>query len=174
MSLFWRLKFPINSALKEAGIETESFESWCSWFLLFSPQWFIIPARIIFQIHDSQRLLITYWLDDFPSGNLVLFCIVSLVFKFLLQTRSVSSFLLSRYGVFLQLNFNHQSYWRNKPECTNYIRGSGGDAALEKNFQNWSSIGGMFYSTFLRRNLISVRRNTLTRWPHRLLSWSHE
>ena len=138
MSLFWLVKSPINSALKESGIEAESFESWCSWFLSFSPQWFITPARIIFQIHDSQRLLITYWLDDFRSGNLVLFCIVSLVFKFLLQTRCVSSFLLSRYGVFLQLNINHQSYRRNKRECTNYIRGSGGDATLEKNFQNWT------------------------------------
>ena len=138
MSLFWWVKFPINSVLKESGIEAESFESWYSWFLSFSPQWFMIPARIIFQIHDSQRLLITYWLDDFPSGNLLLFCIISLVFKILLQTRSVSSFVLSRYGGFLQLNINHQSCWRNKPECTNYIRGSGDDAALEKKFQNWT------------------------------------
>ena len=76
--------------------------------------------------------------ERFPSGNLVLFCIVSLVFKILLQIRSVSSFVWSRYGVFSQLNINHQSYWRNRPECTNYIRGSGGDAALAKNFQNWT------------------------------------
>ena len=69
MSLFWWVKLPINSALKESGIEAESFESWYSWFLSFSPPWFITPARIIFQIHDSQRLLITYWLDDFNNNN---------------------------------------------------------------------------------------------------------
>ena len=69
MSLLWWVKFPINSALKESGIEAESFESWYSWFLSFSPQWFTTPARIIFQIHDSQRLLITCWLDDFNNNS---------------------------------------------------------------------------------------------------------
>ena len=59
------------------GVEAESFKSWYSWFLPFLPRWFMIPARIFFQIHYSRRLLITYWLNDFLSGNLVSFCIVS-------------------------------------------------------------------------------------------------
>ena len=40
------------------------------------PQWFMIPTRIFLQIHDSRRLLITYWLNDFLRGNLVSFCIL--------------------------------------------------------------------------------------------------
>ena len=47
--------------LRLSGVEAESFESWYSWFLSFLPQWFMIPTRI--QIHDSRRLLITYWLN---------------------------------------------------------------------------------------------------------------
>ena len=69
--------------------------------------------------------------------------------------------------------------------CTSFFQTWVGTGTLpkpiwDKNDENLcqisdqSSIGGMFYSTFLRRNLISVRRNTLTRWRHRLLSWSHE
>ena len=34
----------------------------------------MIPTRI--QIHDSRRLLITWWLNDFLRGNLVSFCII--------------------------------------------------------------------------------------------------
>ena len=59
--------------LRLSGVEAESFESWYSWFLSFLPQWFMIPTRI--QIHDSRRLLITYWLNDFLRCNLVSFCI---------------------------------------------------------------------------------------------------
>ena len=55
----------------------------------------MIPTRIFFQIHYSRRLLITYWLNDFLSGNLVSFCIVSLAFKLLLHPDSVSSFVWS-------------------------------------------------------------------------------
>ena len=36
----------------------------------------MIPTRIFLQIHDSRRLLITYWLNDFLRGNLVSFCIL--------------------------------------------------------------------------------------------------
>ena len=78
----------------KSGVEAESFQPWCSWFLSFLPQWFIIPSRI--QIYDSRRLLITYWLNDFLRDNLV-----SLVFKLLLHSDLVSSFVLSWYGVFL-------------------------------------------------------------------------
>ena len=57
------------------------------WILIFMipvvfAQWFMIPTRVIFQIHDSRRLLITYWLI---SGSLVSFCVVSLLFKLLLH-----------------------------------------------------------------------------------------
>ena len=51
-------------------------------------------------------------------------------------TFSVSLFILSRYGVFLLLNIQHQCHWRNKctvsPECTSYIGGLGGIAPSEK------------------------------------------
>ena len=56
------------------------------------PTWFLF-----FQIHYSRRLLITYWLNDFLSGNLVSFRIVSSVFKLLLHPDAVSSFVWSRY-----------------------------------------------------------------------------
>ena len=64
----------------------------------FASIWFMIPTRIFFQIHYSRRLLITYWLNDFLSGNLVSFCIVSSAFKLLLHPDSVSSFVCRRYG----------------------------------------------------------------------------
>ena len=83
-----------------SGVEAESFESWYSWFLPFLPRWFTIPTRIFFQIHYSRRLLITYWLNDFLSGNLVSFRIVSSVFKLLLHPDAVLSFVWSKYGVF--------------------------------------------------------------------------
>ena len=86
-----------NNSSDVSEVEAESFESWYSWFRSFLPQWFMIPTRIFFQIHDSWRLLITYWLI---SGSLVSFCIVSLLFKLLLHPDSVSSIVLSRYGVF--------------------------------------------------------------------------
>ena len=82
-------------------VEAESFESWYLWFLPFLPQWFMIPTRIFFQIHYSQRLLIIYWLNDFLTGNLVSFCIVYSAFKLLLHPDSVSSFVWSRYRDFL-------------------------------------------------------------------------
>ena len=52
----------------------------------------MIPTRIFFQKHYSRRLLITYGLNDFLSGNLVSFCIVSSAFNLLLHPDSVSSF----------------------------------------------------------------------------------
>ena len=82
-------------------VEAESFQSWYSWFLPFLPQWFMIPTRIFFQIHYSRRLLIIYWLNDFLTGNLVSFCMVYSAFKLLLHADSVSSFVWSRYRVFL-------------------------------------------------------------------------
>ena len=72
-----------------SGVEAESFESWYSWFLSFLPRWFMIPPSIFFYIHDSRRLYITYWLNDFLSGNLVSFCSVSLAFKLLFHPDSV-------------------------------------------------------------------------------------
>ena len=66
-------------------VEAESFESWYSWFLPFLHQWFMIPTRIFFQIHYSRRILIIYWLNDFLTGNLVSFCMVSSAFKLLLH-----------------------------------------------------------------------------------------
>ena len=79
----------------KSGVEAESFESWYLWFLSFLPQWFIIPTRI--QIYGSRRLLITYW---FSQGQLSL-VFYSLVFKLLLHSDLVSSFVLSWHGVFL-------------------------------------------------------------------------
>ena len=60
----------------------------------------MILTRVFFQIHYPRRLLITYWLNDFLSGNLVSFCIVSSAFKLLLHPDLVSSFVWSRYGGF--------------------------------------------------------------------------
>ena len=68
--------------------------------------------KTFFQIQDSRRLLNTHWLNDFLSGNLVSFCtcIVPLAFKLLLHTDSVSSFVLSRYWVFVTgINIKHQA-----------------------------------------------------------------
>ena len=84
----------LSTALPVSGVEAESFESWYSWFLSFLPQWFMIPTIIFFQIHYSRRLLIIYWLNDFLSGNLVPFCIVSSAFRLLLHPDSISSFAL--------------------------------------------------------------------------------
>ena len=87
-----KIRGPIMSVidLHISGVKAESFESWYSWFLPFLPRWFTIPTRIFFQIHYSRRLLITYWLNDFLSGNLVSFRIVSSAFKLLLHPDSVS------------------------------------------------------------------------------------
>ena len=69
--------------------------------------------KTFFQIQDSGRLLNTYWLNYFLSGNLVSFCtcIVPLPFKLLLHTDSVSSFVLSRYCFFFVtgMNIKHQA-----------------------------------------------------------------
>ena len=66
----------------------------------------MVLTRIFLQIHDSRRLLISYWFNDFLRGNLV--SLYSLVFKLFLHS---------------------QGHWGNKrivnPECTNYIRGPG-------------------------------------------------
>ena len=106
----------------------------------------MIPTRIFFQIHDSRRLLTTYSLNEFLRDYFVSFCTVfflecsnfrfySELYRFLDHCFSVSSFVLSRYGVLL-LNIKHQCHWRNKrtisPECTNYIGGSGGSSPGKK------------------------------------------
>ena len=121
-----KIRGPIMSIidLNISGVEEESFESWYSWFLPFLPRWFMIPTRIFLQIHYSRRLLITYWLNDFLSGNLVSFRIVSSVFKLLLHPDSVSSFVWSRYEFFFSsLNVKHQITGLNKrtisPDYTN-------------------------------------------------------
>ena len=49
-----------------SGVEAKSFESWYSWFLLF----FTSMTNEFFQIHDSQRLLITYSFNDVLIGYL--------------------------------------------------------------------------------------------------------
>ena len=100
-------------ALLLSGVEAESFESWYSWFLSFLPQWFMVPTRIFFQIHDSRRLFMTYSVNEFLTGYFVSFCIVFLecsnfcfcpeLYRFLDHCFSVSSFVLSRYGVFCYL-----------------------------------------------------------------------
>ena len=51
---------------------------------------------------------------DFLSGNVDSFCIVFLAFKLLLHPHSVSSIVLSRYGVFLWLKIEAPGYWRKK------------------------------------------------------------
>ena len=59
----------------------------------------MIPSRIFLQIHDSRRLLITYWFNDFLRGQLghvLYFWCSNLCF---IQTQ-VSSFVLSWHGVF--------------------------------------------------------------------------
>ena len=86
----------------------------------------MIPTKIFFQIHDSRRLLITYWLNDFLSGNLVvLYNFFGVQTSVFIQTWYNQS-LCPGMEFFLELNIKHQSYWRNKrtvsPECSNYIR----------------------------------------------------
>ena len=90
----------------------------------------MIPTRIFFQIHYSRRLLITYWLNDFLSCNLVSFRIVSSAFKLLIHPNSVSSFVWSRYGVFFcnwtlstRLLETQADY---QPRLQELYRGSGG------------------------------------------------
>ena len=87
----WFSSMPHNSSIFNIG-----GSSGIIWVLIF-----MIPVVFASMIHDSRRPFITYWLNDFPSGNLVSFCSVSLVFKLLFYTDSVSPFVLSRYGVFL-------------------------------------------------------------------------
>ena len=80
---------------------------------------FMIPVVFASKIHDSYKNFLLdswftktfhhlYWLNDFLSGNLVSFCSVSLVFKLLFHPDSVSSFVLSRYGVFFCNCTKHQ------------------------------------------------------------------
>ena len=131
-----KIRGPIMSVidLHISGVKAESFESWYSWFLPFLPRWFTIPTRIFFQIHYSRRLLITYWLNDFLSGNLVSFRIVSSVFKVLLHQDAVSSFVWYKYGVFFfpSLNINTIS-----PDYTNFIGGPGA-CSPGKILENWT------------------------------------
>ena len=86
----------------------------------------MIPTRLFSQIHDLQRLLMIYSLNEFLRGHFVSFCIVFLVcssfyfrpelYRFLDHCFSVSS------SFILLLNIKHQCHWRNKrtisPECT--------------------------------------------------------
>lgn len=85
-----------NNSSDVSEVDAESFESWYSWFLSFLPPWFMIPTKIFFQIHDSRRLLITYWLiNDFLSGHEVSFCKVSVSgvgTSVFIQTRDHHSF----------------------------------------------------------------------------------
>ena len=96
----------------------------------------MIPTRIFFQIHYSRRLLIIYWLNDFLTGNLVSFCMVSSAFKLLLHPDSVSSFGWSRYRVSLG-NWTLSTRLLEKqaeyqPPLHELYRGSGGHAPREK------------------------------------------
>ena len=59
------------------GVEAESFESWYSWFLFFC-----LNDSWLLQEFDLDHLMI-----GFLRGNLVSFCIVSLVFKPLFSSR---------------------------------------------------------------------------------------
>ena len=83
----------------------------------------MIPTRICLQIHDSRRLLITYWFNDFLRGKLVSFWI-------LFGVQTSASFRLDIIICFvLAWRFLKLNNWRNKrtvsPECTNYIGGPG-------------------------------------------------
>ena len=102
----------------------------------------MIPTRIFFQIHYSRRLLIIYWLNDFLTGNLVSFCMVSSAFKLLLHPDSVSSFGLSRYRVSLG-NWTLSTRLLEKqaeyqPRLHELYRGSGG-MLPGKNFEKLDS-----------------------------------
>ena len=98
----------------------------------------MIPTKIFFQIHDSRRLLITYWLNDFLCDNLIPFCIVSLVFKLLFSSRLG---IISRFVQVWNWTLSTRVHWRNKrtvgPEYSNYIRGSG-ECSPRKMFENWT------------------------------------
>ena len=97
----------------------------------------MIPTRIFFQIHYSRILLITYWLNDFLSGNLVSFRIVSSAFKLLIHPDSVSSFVWSRYGVFFPRHWTLSTRLLEKqadyqPRLHELYRGVRGHAPWEK------------------------------------------
>ena len=108
------------------GSRRNHLNLWYSWFLSFLPQWFMIPTRLFFQIHDLRRLLMIYSVNEFLRGHFVSFCIVFLecssfyfhpeLYRFLDHCFSVSS------SFILLLNTKHQCHWRNKrtisPECT--------------------------------------------------------
>ena len=110
----------------------------------------MIPTRIFFQIHYSRRLLITYWLNDFLSCNLVSFRIVSSAFKLLIHPNSVSSFVWSRYGVFFcnwtlstRLLETQADY---QPRLQELYRGVRGHAPWEKNLENWTLWNAILHS----------------------------
>ena len=127
------LRVPV--ILEMSGEEAESFESWYSWFLPFLPQWLKIPTRNFFQIHCSRRLLISYWLTDSLSGNLVSFCILSSAFKLLLNPDTVSSFVWSRCGVFCNCTLSTRLLEKQlnyQPRLLELYRGVRGHAPREK------------------------------------------
>ena len=70
------------------GVEAESFESWYSWFLFFclNDSWLLQEFSSRFMIHE-EFWSPHDWLNGFLRGNLVSFCIVSLVFKPLFSSR---------------------------------------------------------------------------------------
>ena len=96
--------------------------------------WFTKTFDDLFIKWISQRLLCLV-LHSFFFLECSNFRFYSELYRFLDHCFSVSSFVLSRYGVLL-LNIKHQCHWRNKrtisPECTNYIGGSGGSSPGKK------------------------------------------
>ena len=118
----------------------------------------MIPTKIFFQIHDSRRLLITYWLiNDFLSGHVVSFCKVSVSgvrTSVFIQTRDHHSFCLGM-ELFCIWSLS-TSYWRNKwtvsPESTNYIGGAGA-CSPAKFFENWSLGNAISCIPWIERSL---------------------
>ena len=78
---------------------------------------------------SENTLLITFWLNDFLSGNLVSFYIVSSAFELLLHPDSVSSFVWSKYGgCFCNWKLSTRLLEKQikqtiSPDATNYIGG---------------------------------------------------
>ena len=114
-------------------------------------------SRIFFQIHDSQRLLVTWGLNNFLSGNLVSFCIAFLVFELLLHPdwRYHHSFCLCMEFICKLLNIKHH-HLRDRvsvsPKCTNYI-GDRGYAPQKKKMK--IGLSETPYHTFPGSNAIN-------------------
>ena len=121
-----------------SGVKEESSESWYLWFLSFLPQWFMIPTKIFFQIHDSRRLLITYWLNNFLSGN-----VVSFYSFFGFQT---SVFIQTRYNqslcpgmeFFLEPKLSNRVTGETSGPNARIIWGGPGACSPGKIFENWT------------------------------------